>query len=53
MCHRRIDKIPRSIIGTAHKPEAVIVEEHDVTLAVTTKDDSLVVISLVVIGLQP
>jgi hypothetical protein len=48
MGHRRIDKIPVSIISTAHKPDAVIVEEDDVTLPVTTKDDSLVVI-----GIQP
>jgi len=35
--HRRIDEIPSSIISTAHKPEAIIVEEGDVTIAVATK----------------
>jgi len=32
MGHRGIDKIPLSIIGTAHKPDAVIVEEDNVTI---------------------
>jgi hypothetical protein len=49
MCHRRIHEIPLSIIGTAHEPDAVVItEKDDVTLAVTTKDDSPAVI-----GLQP
>jgi hypothetical protein len=42
MCHRRIDEIPGSIVGTAHKPEAIIVEEDDVTITVAAKDHSLI-----------
>jgi hypothetical protein len=42
MCHRRIDEIPSSIIGTPHKPETIIVEEDDVTIAVAPKDDPLI-----------
>jgi hypothetical protein len=39
--HRRIDEIPGS--GTAHKTEAVIVEEGDITIPVAAKDHALVV----------
>jgi hypothetical protein len=42
MRHRRIDEIPGSIIGAAHKPPAVVVEEGNVTIAVATKDHSLI-----------
>jgi hypothetical protein len=38
--HCGVDVIPGPIIGTAHKPDAVIIEEDDVTIAVATKDHS-------------
>jgi hypothetical protein len=35
--HCRIDVVPSSVIGAAHKPDPIVPEEDDVTVPVATK----------------
>ena len=37
MRHGRVDVVPSPVIGTAYKPDPIVPEEDDVTLAVATK----------------
>jgi hypothetical protein len=37
MRHCRIDVVPSSVIGAPYKPDPIVPEEDDVTLAVATK----------------